>query len=78
MARDRSKPHMKLASPGLVFAAVQNRLLAPAPVPPGLRDGTWIVKTRHFCTVRCAAPSQNDDSDPELFYDGAKRRATRK
>ena len=35
MAPDRSKPHMKLASPGLVFAAVQNRLLAPAPARPG-------------------------------------------
>ena len=58
---------MKLASPQLVFAAVQNRLLAPAPVPPGLRDGTWTVKTRHFRTVRCAAPAQNADPHPEFI-----------
>ena len=56
MARDRSKPHMRLASPGLLFAAVQNRLLAPAPANPGLWDGLRNVKTRHFRIARCAAP----------------------
>ena len=37
---DRSKPYMKLAPPPMVFAAVQNRLLAPlpsSPTPPGSR-----------------------------------------
>ena len=58
MARDRSKSHVKLASPGLVFAAVQNRLLAPAPVPPGLRDGTWTGARSRFWTAAKTKPGE--------------------